>query len=98
MKKTAAPMSKEGTIERLADGSVVVKVTGATHLAGRPGVLCLNPEDPEAERIYSKSFTTKPIYLPHEYDRAFKECLRGNDVVVLGMNGYSELNAAQCAA
>lgn len=85
------PKQQEGRIKREADGSVTVTLKGATQVATLPGVTCLNPEAAEGERVYTKVFKHKPIYLPHEYDRAVREVLTGNDVVVLGMNGYSSL-------
>lgn len=88
-------LAKEGTIERTGSG-FTVRVKGKTYLKGRPGVICENPKAKEAERIYAKTFTRKRIYMPDEYDRAVREILSGNDVIVLGMNGYSELNDEQC--
>ncbi|MEZ4534183.1 MAG: hypothetical protein R3D26_04115 [Cyanobacteriota/Melainabacteria group bacterium] len=90
-------LAKEGTIER-TDSGFTVRVKGKTYLKGRPGVICENPKAKEAERIYASTFTRSSIYMPDEYDRAVRETLSGNDVIVLGMNGYSELNDEQCLA
>ncbi|HMY51471.1 MAG TPA: hypothetical protein PK671_00915 [Candidatus Obscuribacter sp.] len=89
-------IGKEGLIKRAADGSVTVMVKGVGYVADLPGVSCLNPEAAEGERVYTKVFKRKPIYLPHEYDRAVREILKGTDVVVLGMNGYSSLTEQKC--
>lgn len=75
---------------------VVVEMTGRTELLKIPGVDCLNPEDGESARVYRRNFKRKRIYLPHEYDRAMAEMLHGEDVVVLGMNGYSSLSEERC--
>lgn len=95
-RKSAEVITGEGTIARQDDGSFIVKVKGATHLASMAEVACENPDAAEGDRIYTRVFHKKPIYLPHEYDRAYNEVLRGNDVVVLGMNGYSALSDAKC--
>lgn len=89
-------LAKEGTIER-CDGYHVVRVKGQTHLATIAGVVVENPEAEEPDRIYAKRFDKKRIYLPDEYERAVREILRGTDVIVLGMNGYTELTPEQCA-
>lgn len=87
----------EGRIFR--DGNrTIVEVRGTTGIDKEPGVICVNPDAPEIERIYRKIFERKLIYLPEEGDRARREVLMGNDVIVIGMNGYSSLNAAKCAA
>lgn len=87
-----------GEIERTEHG-VIVRAKGMEDALSVPGVVCINPNDPPAERIYCKEFSQTPIFLPDEYDRATKEVLRsGNDIVVLGMNGYSTLNEQQCRA
>ena len=89
----------EGSIRRLPDGTVEVSITGKTSLAGMPDVICDNPEDPEDQRIYRKIFSETPIYLPDEYDKAVREILRtGNDIIVLGANGYSSLTEEKCQA
>lgn len=87
----------KATIKR--EGKVfVVKAVGATHLAGVNGVVCLNPDAREAQRIYEKRFFRKPIFLARDYKRAYDSVLKGPDVVVLGMNGYSSLTDEQCRA
>ena len=90
-------MNKEGLIKRHADGSHTVTVRGVSYIANLPGVVCTNPDAAEAERIYTKHFTKKPIYLPHEYEKAVRENLQGRDVIVLGMNGYSSLTPQKCS-
>lgn len=90
-------MKDPGRIFREGD-VVVVEVTGMNGVDTMPGVTCLNPDAPPAERRYRKVFHHKRVYLPGEYDRAISEHLRGRDVVVLGMNGYSELTPEQCRA
>ncbi|MCA9804879.1 MAG: hypothetical protein KC777_23075 [Cyanobacteria bacterium HKST-UBA02] len=90
-------LAREGLIERTASG-FLVRVKGKSYLKGLPGVVCENPRAKESERVYSKSFARKRIYMPDEYDRAVRENLCGTDVIVLGMNGYSELNDQQCQA
>lgn len=90
-------VNKEGLIARQPDGSHVVMVKGASYVATLAGVSCINPDAAEAERVYSKTFSQKPIYMPHEYERAVRENLKGTDVIVLGMNGYSSLTSEKCA-
>lgn len=91
-------IGKEGLIKRNPDGSVVVTVmgTGNGHLLSIAGVTCQNQEAPDDQRVYTKTFRKKPIYMPHEYARAVRENLKGKDVVVLGMNGYSSLTVQKC--
>jgi hypothetical protein len=89
-------ITREGLITRQPDGSHVVMVKGASYVAALAGVSCINPDAAEEERVYSKTFTKKPIYMPHEYERATREILKGTDVIVLGMNGYSSLTSQKC--
>lgn len=91
---------KHGSIERLSNGQHVVRVIGKSHLANLEGVTCENPEDPEDQRIYSKVFRHKRIYLPDEADKAQKDVLflHKADTIVLGMTGYSSIKPADCAA
>lgn len=89
-------LAKEGTIQKV-DGGFLVRVRGKSYVKDLPGVECENPRAAEERRIYRKLFTKKRIYLSSEYERAVKEVLRGTDVVVLGMNGYSDLSAEKCA-
>lgn len=90
-------LSKEGVIKQ--EGSAfVVRMQGATHLAKLLDVECENPEKPEPERIYRKTFHHKPIYMPRHYEAAVTDHLSGNNVVVLGMNGYSSIKPEQCVA
>jgi len=88
-------MKSNGTVRRI-DGTVVVRIKGATHVATLPNVVCLNPESAEPGRVYEKRFLDKEIYLPRQYQRAFDAHLLGLDTVVLGMNGYSLLTEKQC--
>ena len=89
-------VTNEGLIRRESDGSHTVMVKGASYVAALPGVDCVNPQAEEGERIYTKVFKRKPIFMPHEYERAVQEVLKGPDMVVLGMNGYSSLTEQKC--
>lgn len=84
-------LSMDGEIIRDGD-HVIVRVAGETYAANEPGVTCLNPGAPEAERVYEKIFRQKEIYLPEEYDQAVGAYLSGENIVVLSMNGYSRLS------
>jgi hypothetical protein len=86
---------KCGTIEK-TDNGFVVRVPNKAYLLDIAGVTCDNPEAEEPERIYTRRFVNKRIYLPHEYDRAVKEVLAGTDTYVLGVTGYSKLTDLQC--
>ena len=88
---------KEGRIYR-KEGKVLVEMIGAGYLAGMDGVECVNPGDPEAKRIYRKTFVRKPIYMPQQYQRAVAKHLSGTDVLRIGINGYSVLTKEQCQA
>ncbi len=88
-------MTDDGTIERKADGSVLVTVLNEPYSLNLPGVRCLNPDAPEAERQYQKEFRSKPIYLPSEYDLAVAERVAFQDNFVVSMNGYSRITAEQ---
>lgn len=80
---------------------IIVEIRGKSYLLNNPdtpGVICVNPDAPEAERIYQKRFRVRRIFLPDEYEAAVTGVLSGNDVVVLGANGYSNLSAARCQA
>jgi hypothetical protein len=71
---------------------------GKTDLVSVPGVQCVNPRAAEAKRIYKKIFMRTPIYMPDEYDRAVREVLSGGkDILIMGMNGYSEVGPERCA-
>lgn len=89
-------VTTEGIIRRQSDGSFIVRILGAVHLRGMANVECENPSAPDKEQIFSRVFRKKPIYLPDEYQRACAEVLRGTDVVVLAMNGYSALSPQKC--
>jgi hypothetical protein len=72
---------------------------GATNLASLPGVECLNPGAPEAERRYVKFFGNKEIYLHDQYEKAVSALVgRYKDNVIVGMNGYGALPPERCAA
>ncbi len=43
-----------------------------------------------------KIFTHKPIFFPNQYKQAKETYLVGNDVIVIGMNGYSLLTDQTC--
>lgn len=90
-----SPIDPEGSI-RQENGSTIVEVQGSTHLATAAGVECINPTAAENQRIYRKVFTQKPIYLHDDYDRAVKENISGDNVVVIGMNGYSSISEKNC--
>lgn len=95
-KQTQEVVTSEGLVRRQDDGSFIVKVRGATHMRGMDQVVCENPDAADADQIFSRVFRRKPIYLPEEYDRAHAEILRGTDVVVLALNGYSALSPQKC--
>lgn len=90
-------MRDDGKIFR-QDGKTIVQIQGHSSLGSLPGVRCLDPEAEEEKRIYEKVFIKKKVYLPGEYDQAVSEQLKGKDIVVLGMNGYSGLSDELCAA
>jgi hypothetical protein len=85
-----------GKIWRQNDGLVVVEILGKAHLLDQPGVICINPQDPEKDRRYQKTFDVKKIYLPGEYQRAIQEIVSHEDNFVLSMNGYSSITDEQC--
>lgn len=88
-----------GIIEVTEKGHIVRR-RNAAYLLKESGVFCENPDAPEAERIYAKKFENpaKKIYLPNEYDQAVAEVLKGNNVIRLAANGYSEVGIARCRA
>jgi len=91
-------MGDQSTIRREGD-TVIVEVKNKAHLLSDPmitGVVCINPDASEAKRVYRKVFRRKPVYLAKEYERAVEAHLRGTDVVVIGMNGYSYLPEDTC--
>ncbi|MFH1174574.1 MAG: hypothetical protein V1725_05535 [archaeon] len=88
-------MDANGTIERQPNGTTLVTVLGETWSKDVPGVTCLNPSDPEPNRVYQKAFSQKQIYLPSEYDKAISEHIAHPDNFVLSMNGYSRLSKDQ---
>ena len=62
------------------------------------GVQCENPSAPDDERVYTKRFENKQIYLPHEWERARQEVLAGDKQIILGGTGYSEIRPDKCRA
>jgi len=89
-------VTRDGIIFRQGKYTIV-QVLGSKHAASMPGVLCLNPDEPkEDDRIYQKTFTQKPIYLPDSYDEFKGIYLSNEDSFILSMNGYSSINAEQC--
>lgn len=90
-------LTEEGAIHRNEDGSVVVRALGGTHLLSEEGVTCENPDAPEGERIYQKTFHNRRIFLPEEFDAA-QTYLSGSDVIRLGATGYSTIKPEQLAA
>lgn len=59
------------------------------------GASCLNPDAPEEERVYRKVFRRKQIYLAGDFERALQEHLVGENVFVIGMNGFSDIKEDQ---
>lgn len=76
-------------------GETVVQMVGKKDLANIPGVTCTNPDAPEAERIYEKRFSQKRVILPEDQDAL--SMLHGENLVVLGMTGYSSIKPQDCA-
>lgn len=78
--------------------AVVVSVTGdRAKLLETPGVICINPEVPEAERVYQKRFDNRRIFFPDEENLA-QTALAGRNVIRIGMTGYSSITDEDCAA
>ncbi|MDD5649790.1 MAG: hypothetical protein PHF86_05120 [Candidatus Nanoarchaeia archaeon] len=50
----------------------------------------------ETDSSFTKKIKTK-IYMPDEYTRAYNEVLSGEDVIVLGMNGFSTITPERCS-
>lgn len=88
-------ISQNGEVVR-EDGVTKVRIAGKAHLLSIEGVTCLNPDAPEPERIYEKSFKRKRVLLPGDADAL--KVLQGENVVVLGMTGYSSIKPADCQA
>lgn len=81
----------DGVIKR-ENGKVIVEATGEPYCVDF-GAICLNPDAPEKERIYQKTFVKKPVFLFDEYPQV-TSTLRSNAAsFVLSMNGYSTLKA-----
>lgn len=80
-------IGKDGIIFR-QEGNTVVQVLGSEGSL-KYGAICINPDAPQEDRIYQKTFYKKPVYLPNEYDSFVKEHLSFPDNFVLTMNGYS---------
>lgn len=90
-------LTESGIIEKDSEGWIV-RIQGKPYLTGLAGVSCENPEAPPHEQIHVKRFKRKRIYLSHQYQQAVQEVLSGRDVIVIGMNGYSELKEEVCRA
>jgi hypothetical protein len=75
-------------------------VVGRTDLAEVDGVECANPDAAPDARVYTRTFHNpqKKIYTATQYETAMDTHLRGKNVIVLGMNGFSRLTSQQCAA
>ena len=86
----------EGMIHRKSDG-VVVRMVGQAHLLEQAGVVCENPDSPEEERIYAKTFVNKRIFLPDQFEQAKAEILGSDNQLILGMTGYSSIKPKDCA-
>jgi hypothetical protein len=62
------------------------------------GASCVNPKDPEEQRVYRRIFKHKPIYLPEEYDLAVSKHISAKYAFTISMNGYSKITNEQCNA
>ena len=91
-----AVVGKHGTVAKEGRSSVV-RCRGGDELLKFPGVECENPRAPKRDRVYRKVFRKKRIFLPDQEDLAL-EYLSGDDVIVVGMTGYSILTPEQCRA
>jgi hypothetical protein len=91
---------KHGGVERLHEGTHIVRMLGKSYLLEQPGVFCENPDAQETERIYAKRFERKRIYLPDEAELARGEVLSfgEQDTINIGMTGYSSIKHEDCAA
>lgn len=92
-------MNLDTGIIEVTDKGHVVRRRNAAYLLQEQGVFCENPGAPEADRIYAKLFENpgKKIYLPDQYDLAYREVLTGRNVIRFGANGYSDLKPDRCA-
>jgi len=81
-----------GEIERIGENTVV-RLRGNSGLANMDGVTCLNGKAAKSNRVYEKVFSDsrKTIFLPNERDRIPKWLRDVDDVVTVGMTGYSSL-------
>jgi hypothetical protein len=88
----------DGVIERKSGGVVVVTALNEPWSLNFEGVTCVNPDAPEEERVYQKTFHNqrKRIYMPGEYERAIKEIMPGDNVFAFSLNGYSRITPEQC--
>jgi len=86
-----------GTIVRKDDGTIVVTVKGITGVAGTSGVKCIDESTQTFQKTFSKT-TAEQIFLPSEYEKAVKTVLKigGEDIIVIGANGYSNLSDEKC--
>lgn len=82
----------QGEIERV-EGKVAVRLRGNSSLAKMQGVTCLNARAAAGDRVYEKVFhhPNKAVFLPDEEDRVVKWLRNVEDVVTIGMTGYSSL-------
>jgi hypothetical protein len=87
-------LTNDGDIFR-KNGEVIVQAKDAESSIDY-GAICINPDAPEKERIYQKTFVKKPIYLPDQYELFVKEHLSSPDNFVLTMNGYSSIREEHC--
>lgn len=79
-------------IFRLGPQLVRVQVKGGTYLVKEEGVVCVNPDAEEKDRVYRKDFKNRTVYLPDEYELAMDKHVRDQkNVFVISMNGYSSL-------
>jgi len=86
------------TLTKISNNTFELSAIGNIKLATMPGVICENPTSPETERIYKKTFLHTPIYMPDQYQEAIKTVLYNcDDVIILGMNGFSMVGPEQCA-
>src|SRR5260370_13264120 len=84
-----------GTIERLGDGTHIVRAYGNPYLLDQPGVYCENTDAEETERIYAKRFVNKQIFFQSELEEARNQLLSWNDThaIRIGMTGYSKITS-----
>lgn len=93
-------MSASTTMIRREGATLILEATGKGYIDDVPGVECLNPAAPAAERQYRKAFRhpEKRFYRTDQFDEAVAAHLAGKYALVVAMNGYSRLTNEQCAA